>query len=192
MKLFLFILLFYLNFTNVYAIDSKANQAIVMDYNTGEVLFAKNENEIVPPASLTKIMTVYVVFDRLKNSSLSINDTCLISAKAYRMGGSKTFLEIDERVTAPYFGKSSASEFYTFISSATYLKNINHPTLMLNSLDDPLSPPACFPSDEDLSSPNLYFFKTLKGGHVSFISRDISSWLEKQIIRWFMHNLDLS
>jgi len=99
MKIFLFILFFYLNFTNLYAIDSKANQAIVMDYNTDEILFEKNANAIVPPASLTKIMTIYVVFDRLKNSNLSINDTCLISAKAYRMGGSKTFLEIDERVT---------------------------------------------------------------------------------------------
>ena len=95
-SLFLF---FYLNFSNLYAIDSKAEQVIVMDYNTGEVLFEKNANAIVQPASLTKIMTVYVVFDRLKNSNLSINDTCLISAKAYRMGGSKTFLEIDERVT---------------------------------------------------------------------------------------------
>ena len=65
-----------------------------MDYNTDEILFEKNANAIVPPASLTKIMTIYVVFDRLKNSNLSINDTCLISAKAYRMGGSKTFLEI--------------------------------------------------------------------------------------------------
>ena len=105
---------------------------------------------------------------------------------------SKTLYEIDERITAPYFGKSSASDFYSFISSATHLKNINHPTLMLNSLDDPLSPPACFPNEEDLLSSNLYFFKTSKGGHVSFISRDISSWLEKQIIRWFMHNLNLS
>ena len=105
---------------------------------------------------------------------------------------SKTLYEIDERITAPYFGKSSASDFYSFISSATHLKNINHPTLMLNSLDDPLSPPACFPNEEDLLSSNLYFFKTSKGGHVSFVSRDVSSWLEKQIIRWFMHNLNLS
>ena len=60
MKNFLFILFFYLNFNNLYAIDSKANQAIVMDYNTDEILFEKNANAIVPPASLTKIITIYV------------------------------------------------------------------------------------------------------------------------------------
>ena len=102
---------------------------------------------------------------------------------------SKTLFEIDEKITAPYFGKASASEFYTEISSATHLKNINHPTFMLNSLDDPLSPPECFPTKEDLSSPNLNFITTNKGGHVSFVSRDISYWLEKQLIRWFLHNL---
>ena len=60
---------------------------------------------------------------------------------------------------------------------------------MLNSLDDPLSPPVCFPTKEDLSSPNLNFITTNKGVHVSFVSRDISYWLEKQLIRWFLHNL---
>ena len=59
--------------SNLYAIDSKAEQAIVMDYNTDEVLFEKNANAIVQPASLTKIMTLYVVFDRLKNSNINID-----------------------------------------------------------------------------------------------------------------------
>ena len=61
---------------------------------------------------------------------------------------------------------------------------------MLNSLDDPLSPPACFPSAEELSSTLLNFHTTKKGGHVAFLSRDISYWLEKQIIRWFLFNIN--
>ena len=48
---------------------------------------------------MTKIMTSYVVFDSLKNTDLSIEDTCIITPKAYRMGGSRTFLEIDEQVS---------------------------------------------------------------------------------------------
>ena len=48
---------------------------------------------------MTKIMTVYVVFDRIKNTLVSIEDTCNISPRAYRMGGSRMFVEIDEKVT---------------------------------------------------------------------------------------------
>ena len=102
---------------------------------------------------------------------------------------SKTLYELDERITAPYFNFSSASEFYNEISSAVHLRKINHPTFMLNSLDDPLAPPACFPLKEEVSSRFLNFHTTKKGGHVAFLSRDISYWLEKQIIRWFSFNI---
>ena len=84
---------------NLFAIDTKAEQAIVMDFDTNEILFEKNSNSKTPPASMTKIMTVYVAFDRLKNTDLSINNECIVSAKAYKMGGSRTFLEIDDKVS---------------------------------------------------------------------------------------------
>ena len=74
-------------------------QAVVVDYNTNEILFEKNSNQKIIPASMTKIMTVYVAFDRLNNTNLTIEDACIVSAKAYRMGGSRTFLEIDEQVS---------------------------------------------------------------------------------------------
>ena len=99
MKIFLLFLFFFLISSNSYSIDTKAEQAIVLDFNTNEVLFEKNADSLMPPASMTKIMTAYVVFDRLKNTDLSINDKCNISAKAYKMGGSRTFLEIDDSVT---------------------------------------------------------------------------------------------
>ena len=102
---------------------------------------------------------------------------------------SKTLYELDDKITAPYFNFSSASNFYEAISSATHLKNITHPTFMLNSIDDPLSPPDCFPSEHELSSSFLNFFTTKKGGHVAFVSRDIPYWLEKQILRWFLFNI---
>lgn len=84
---------------SVNAIDTKAEQAIVIDFDTNEILFEKNSDVRTPPASMTKIMTVYAAFDRLKNTDLSINNECVISAKAYKMGGSRTFLEIDDRVS---------------------------------------------------------------------------------------------
>ena len=94
-----FILLIFLISKHVIAIDTKAEQAIVMDFDTNEILFEKNSNSKTPPASMTKIMTVYAAFDRLKNTDLSINNECTVSAKAYKMGGSRTFLEIDDKVS---------------------------------------------------------------------------------------------
>ena len=94
-----FILLIFLISKSLFAIDTKAEQAIVMDFDTNEILFEKNSSSKTPPASMTKIMTVYAAFDRLKNTDLSINNECTVSAKAYKMGGSRTFLEIDDKVS---------------------------------------------------------------------------------------------
>ena len=94
-----FILLIFLISTKSFSIDTKAEQAIVIDFDTNEILFEKNYNLKTPPASMTKILTVYVAFDRLKNTDLSINNECTVSAKAYKMGGSRTFLEIDDKVS---------------------------------------------------------------------------------------------
>ena len=60
------------------AIDTKAEQAVVIDYDTGEVLFEKNSEIKIIPASMTKIMTIYVAFDRIKNTNFSINNKCIV------------------------------------------------------------------------------------------------------------------
>ncbi len=95
----IFTLLFFLITNQAYSIDTKAEQAVVMDFDTNEVLFDKNANIKIIPASMTKIMTVYVAFDRIKNTNFSINNKCIISPTAYKMGGSRTFLEIDDQVS---------------------------------------------------------------------------------------------
>ena len=105
MKFFLFFFIILFKFSYSLAIDTKAKQAIVIDYSTNEILFEKNSNEKMPPASMTKIMTVFIAFDRLKNTDLSINHECIISPKAYKMGGSRTFLEIDDKVSINFLLK---------------------------------------------------------------------------------------
>ena len=85
MKFFILLIINLLLSLNVLAVDTKADQAIVIDYNTGEVLFEKNADKKMPPASMTKIMTVYVAFDRLKQTNLSVNDQCTISPRAYKI-----------------------------------------------------------------------------------------------------------
>ena len=97
-KIILSLITFLITF-KLQAIDTKAEQAIVIDFDTNEVLFEKNSNIRVIPASMTKIMTVYVAFDRIKNTDFSITNKCRVSPKAYKMGGSRTFLEIDDNVT---------------------------------------------------------------------------------------------
>ena len=80
------------------AIETSARQAILVDMTTGSVLFEKNADELMPPASMSKIMTLYMAFERLRDGSLSPDDTFLVSAKAWRKGGSKMFVEVDKRV----------------------------------------------------------------------------------------------
>lgn len=80
------------------AIETTAKQAIVIDYDTGNVLLAKNADERVGPASMTKMMTVYLLFERLRDGRLSLEDTLPVSERAWRMGGSKMYVEVGKRV----------------------------------------------------------------------------------------------
>ena len=98
-KIFLYFFFFFLISLKVLALDTKADQAIIVDFETSEILFEKNANQKIPPASMTKIMTVFAAFDRIQNTDLSITNKCKVSPRAYKMGGSRTFLEIDDDVT---------------------------------------------------------------------------------------------
>ena len=98
MKFFIFFIFFLFFSFQSKAIDTKAEEAIIIDFNTNEVLFEKNADLKIEPASLTKIMTTYVVFDRLKNTNLTLENLCRVSPKAYKMGGSRMFIEIDDKI----------------------------------------------------------------------------------------------
>ncbi len=80
------------------ALETSARQALLLDFDTGAELFAKNADEPMEPASMTKMMTIYLLFERLKNGSLSLDDTLPVSEKAWRKGGSKMFVEVGKRV----------------------------------------------------------------------------------------------
>lgn len=80
-------------------IKTPAKQAILIDHATGTVLFAKNAEQSMPPSSMSKLMTLYVLFDRLAGGGLSMDDTFPVSEKAWRMGGSKMFVRVDTQVT---------------------------------------------------------------------------------------------
>lgn len=79
-------------------IDTPAREAIVIEAQTGAVLFAKDPDVTMHPASMSKLMTLYLVFERLKEGSLKLDDTLPVSEKAWRMGGSKMFVKVGTRV----------------------------------------------------------------------------------------------
>jgi D-alanyl-D-alanine carboxypeptidase (penicillin-binding protein 5/6) len=76
----------------------KARAYILQDYDSGSVLVEVNADERAEPASLTKMMTVYVVLAQLSEGKFQIDDLVLISKKAWKMGGSKMFIEVGKEV----------------------------------------------------------------------------------------------
>ena len=92
------ILIFFLLSKPLFAIESIAETALVLDISTGEILLDKNSNLKTYPSSMTKIMTALVAFEKIKNGTLSLDQEFLVSKKAWKKGGSKMFIEVDERV----------------------------------------------------------------------------------------------
>jgi len=86
------------------AYETKAKNAILMDFETGTYLFVKNHQEKIAPASMSKLMTVYVLLKKVKDGEISLEDTFTVSEKAWRKGGaasggSTMFLKIGQEVS---------------------------------------------------------------------------------------------
>lgn len=79
-------------------ISTSAKQAIVVDFDTGMVLYDKKPDERMPTSSMSKVMTIYKVFDELKKGDLKLDDKFTVSERAWRKGGSKMFIEVGKRV----------------------------------------------------------------------------------------------
>ncbi|MGI9436866.1 MAG: D-alanyl-D-alanine carboxypeptidase family protein [Geminicoccaceae bacterium] len=81
----------------VEAFETKAGAAILIDAETGQVLFEKNADQQRQPASMSKLMTTYMVLEQVKDGRLRMDDTLPISKKAWKKGGSKMFVEVGKR-----------------------------------------------------------------------------------------------
>jgi D-alanyl-D-alanine carboxypeptidase (penicillin-binding protein 5/6) len=75
-----------------------ARAHVLMDFHSGQIIAAQNMQEQMEPASLTKIMTIYSVAYELKSGSITLDDEVLISENAWRMDGSRMFVEVGTRV----------------------------------------------------------------------------------------------
>lgn len=76
-----------------------ASSYILVDFNSGKILAESNADKKLAPASLTKIMTVYVIFRELKNKHLTLDEKVTISKKAWQTPGSRMFVEVNKQVT---------------------------------------------------------------------------------------------
>lgn len=68
-------------------IDTQAEFAVIMDYDSGEILYSKNGEQLMIPASMTKIMTAHLVFDRIERGEIALTDRFTVSENAWRKGG---------------------------------------------------------------------------------------------------------
>lgn len=80
------------------ALTTLASHAYLMDYTTGTVLMSKAATEKMYPSSMTKMMTLYMLFDQLKQGTLTLNSQFTVSEKAWRIQGSKMFVPIGQQV----------------------------------------------------------------------------------------------
>ena len=84
--------------TPVGPIDTAARWAFVADFTSGATLLDKDADAAMPPSSMTKLMTAYLVYQALKDGKLRLTDELPVSERAWRMGGSKMFVQIGTSV----------------------------------------------------------------------------------------------
>ncbi|MEO0774692.1 MAG: D-alanyl-D-alanine carboxypeptidase family protein, partial [Pseudomonadota bacterium] len=82
-----------------HAFETQARGAIVIDLSTGTVLLDKNADEPQPPASMSKLMTLYMAFEAIRDGRLQLDEKLPVSAHAMSFGGSTMFLDTTDRVS---------------------------------------------------------------------------------------------
>lgn len=104
-------------------LDVSAPSVLLMEASTGTVIYEKNSHEILHPASITKIMTLILIFDALKSGKISLDDTVTVSEYAASMGGSQVYLEPGETQTVDTMIKciSVASANDACVAMAEYI-----------------------------------------------------------------------
>lgn len=85
--------------TSTAELTVSAPSVLLMEVSTGSVIYEKNAHEKLRPASITKIMTLILIFDAIANGQISLNDTVTVSEYAASMGGSQVYLEPGETQT---------------------------------------------------------------------------------------------
>ena len=83
---------------NVQPPEIGAANYLLIDFQSGDELAAKNAHQKIEPASITKIMTAFVIYQELEKGNISLDDKVLVSKKAWKMKGSRMFIKVGEKI----------------------------------------------------------------------------------------------
>ncbi len=93
------LIFFWISSLTAHAFDTSATAALVVDYETGTVLLEKNADVALPPASMSKLMTLNMLFEALHEGRLRLDSKFRVSTKAWQMGGSKMFVKEGDSIS---------------------------------------------------------------------------------------------
>ncbi|MBP56241.1 MAG: D-alanyl-D-alanine carboxypeptidase [Rhodobiaceae bacterium] len=99
LNLSLIFLLLAFNCQTLLSFDSSAKNVLLIDFDTNQVLFSKNEDEKIYPASMSKLMTLYILFDSLDKGIVSLEDKFSVSRNAYQKEGSTIYAELGTEIS---------------------------------------------------------------------------------------------
>ncbi len=137
-----------------------ARAALLMDYDSGEVLFAQNEDKRLQIASMVKIMTLNIIFDEIEKGNLSIEEEISVSENASSMGGSQAFLDANCSYKADELIKSIvvASANDSCVAMAEHIAgSVSAFTARMNEKAEKLGMTnTCFVNCTGLPAPNQY------------------------------------
>ena len=122
--LFLIVFIFFVSNVNAENITQYSNSAILMEKSTGKILYEYESTKESPPASMTKIMSMILIMDQIKDKKLSYEDDVVISENASSMGGSQVYLNTNEKYKVKDLLKSvaiaSANDAVVALAEKTY------------------------------------------------------------------------
>ncbi|MDX8384310.1 MAG: D-alanyl-D-alanine carboxypeptidase family protein [Ghiorsea sp.] len=140
----------------------QAKSWVLLDAKSGQILAQHNENIVLPPASMTKMMTLYLAFEALKNGTIDWDQRANVSEKAWKIGGSTMFLEprmhphIREliRGIAIYSGNDAATAMAEHIagSQAAFVQSMNKKAAVLGMSNTLFKNPTGFPAADHAST----------------------------------------
>ena len=169
------------------AVEIPAPSAILMEKETGEVIFEKNADEKYSPASVTKIMTILLIAEAGESGAMSLDDTITVSANAASMGGSQVFLEEGEKMSLREMLKcivvSSANDAAVAVaehmagSEATFASKMNERAAQLGMAN------TCFLNCTGLMDPEEH--KTT-ARDIAIMSRELMKyeWIKEYTTIW--------
>lgn len=172
------------------SVDSKS--FILMDHFSGAVLAELNPDARMDPASLTKMMTSYVVFDELKKGHIKLEDEVTVSEKAWRMPGSRMFVDVNSKVTvdALLHGLVVQSGNDSSVALAEHIAGGESPfASLMNQFAQRLGLSAShFTNASGLPDPELYTTARDMANLASALIRDFPEFYPMHAVREFVHN----